>query len=81
MRLTVGHYLTDRRQSKAVLRDQSWDENTGTPAFPSANGHGPSPPIGGPAEGRLARGFTNSNQQFASYQSSFDSAEMNSANG
>jgi hypothetical protein len=79
MRITVGHYLTDKTAIEgAFYGANNWDENTGTPQFPSANGHGPLSSYWGTGGGPFSTSaFTNSNQQLASYESSFDSAEIN----
>jgi hypothetical protein len=79
MRITVGHYLTDRTAIEgAYYGANNWDEHTGTPQFPSANGQGPLSAYWGTGGGPFSTSaFTNSNQQFASYESSFDSAEIN----
>jgi hypothetical protein len=78
MRLTLGHYLTDRTAIEgAFYGTNNWDERNGTPQFPSANGAGPLSPYWGNGGGPFnTAAFSNSNQQIASYQSSFDSAEL-----
>jgi hypothetical protein len=79
MRITVGHYLTDKTAIEgAFYGANNWDENTGTPQYASANGHGPLSAYWGTGGGPFSTSaFTNSNQQLASYESSFDSAEIN----
>ena len=58
MRLTLGHYLTDRTAIEGQFYGtNNWDERTGTRAFPSAAGPVLFLRIGGAAEGRLIRAF------------------------
>jgi hypothetical protein len=78
MRLTLGHYLTDRTAIEGTFYGtNNWDVGNGTPAFPSANGAGPLSPYWGTGGGPFSTSaFSNSNQQFATYKSSFDSAEL-----
>jgi hypothetical protein len=78
MRLTLGHYLTDRTSIEGQFYGtNNWDERTGTRDFPSTAGAGPLSPYWGNGGGPFSTSaFSNSNQQFASYQSSFDSAEL-----
>ena len=53
-------------------------EGIGTAAYPSANGLGPLSPYWGNGGGPFSTSaFSNSNQQFATYQSSFNSGELN----
>jgi hypothetical protein len=84
MRLTLGHYITDRTAIEGEFYGaNNWDENTGTPAFPSFLGPqgkmiGPLSPYWGTGGGPFSTpAFTNSNQMLASEQSSFDSGELN----
>lgn len=78
MRLTLGHYLTDRTAIEgAFYGTNNWDEQTSTSKFVSLNGAGPLNPYWGNGGGPFSTSaFSNSNQQFASYQTSFDSAEL-----
>lgn len=79
MRITVGHYLTDKTAIEGGFYGaNNWDENTGTPQFASANGHGPLSAYWGTGGGPFSTSaFTNSNQQLASYESRLNSAEIN----
>jgi hypothetical protein len=79
MRLTLGHYITDRTAIEGEFYgENNWDVNTGTPAFPSANGIGPLSPYWGNGGGPFSTSaFSNSNQMLVSEQSSFDSGELN----
>jgi hypothetical protein len=77
-RVTIGHYLTDRTAIEgAFFGANNWDDRTATSAYPSVNGLGPLSPywgLGGGPAGTSA--FSNSNQQIATFHSSFDSAEL-----
>jgi hypothetical protein len=79
MRITVGHYLTDKTAIEGGFYGaNNWDASTGTPQFPSINGHGPLSAYWGTGGGPFnTSAFTNSNQQLAAYSSSFDSGEIN----
>ena len=79
MRITVGHYLTDKTAIEGGFYGANdWDASTGTPQFPSVNGRGPLSPYWGTGGGPFnTSAFTNSNQQLAAYSSSFDSGEIN----
>ncbi len=77
-RITLGHYLTDRTAIEGEYYGaNNWDQQTGTSAYPSSNGLGPLSAYWGTGGGPFnTSAFSNSNQQFASYQSSFNSAEL-----
>jgi hypothetical protein len=78
MRLTIGHYLTDRTAIEgAYYGINNWDQRTGTLAYPSAGGLGPLSSYWGSGGGPFnTSAFSDSNQQFATYHSSFESAEL-----
>jgi hypothetical protein len=77
-RITIGHYLTDRTAIEGEFYGaNNWDDHAGTLAYPSTNGLGPLSSYWGTGGGPFSTSaFSNSNQQLASYQSSFNSAEV-----
>jgi hypothetical protein len=80
MRLTLGRYLTDTWMIEGTYYGAvNWDRRNGTPNFPTgANGVGPLLPYWGPGFGAFDTGaFTGSNVQTASYESQFNSGELN----
>jgi hypothetical protein len=80
MRLTFGRYVTDTWMVEGTYYGAvSWDRRNGTPNFPTgANGLGPLLSYWGPGFGAFDTGaFTGSNVQTASYESQFNSGELN----
>jgi hypothetical protein len=79
MRLTLGHYLTDRTAIEGeYFGANNWDQRSGTLDYPSAGGLGPLSAYWGTGGGPFSTSaFTDSNQQIATFHSSFDSAEIN----
>jgi hypothetical protein len=79
MRLTLGHYLTDRTAIEGeYFGANNWDQRSATLDYPSAGGQGPLSAYWGTGGGPFSTSaFTNSNQQIATFHSSFDSAEVN----
>jgi hypothetical protein len=80
MKLTLGRYLTDTTMIEATYFGAvNWDRRNGTPDFVSAgNGLGPLLPYWGLGLGPFDTGaFTGSNVQIASYESQFNSVELN----
>jgi len=79
MRLTLGHYLTDRTAIEGeYFGANNWDQRSGTLNYPSAGGQGPLSAYWGAGGGPFSTSaFTDSNQQIATFHSSFDSAEIN----
>lgn len=79
MRLTIGHYLTDQTAIEGeYFGANNWDQRAGTLNYASANGLGPLSAYWGTGGGPFSTSaFTDSNQQIATYHSSFDSAEVN----
>lgn len=77
-RITAGRYLTDRVAIEgAFFGANNWDDRASTAAYPSVNGLGPLSAYWGTGGGPYnTSAFSNSNQQFATYHSSFDSAEL-----
>jgi hypothetical protein len=74
----LGHYLTDRTAIEgAFYGTNRWDASNGTQQFPSTNGVGPLSPYWGSGGGPFSTSaFLNSNQQVATYYTTFDSAEL-----
>jgi hypothetical protein len=79
MRLTVGHYLTDQTAIEGEYYGaNNWDQRAATLNYASAGGLGPLSAYWGTGGGPFSTSaFTNSNQQIATFHSSFDSAELN----
>jgi hypothetical protein len=80
MRLTLGRYLTDTWMIEGTYYGAvNWDRRNGTPNFPTgANTVGPLLPYWGLGLGAFdTSAFTGSNVQIASYESQFNSGELN----
>jgi hypothetical protein len=82
MRLTFGRYITDTWMVEGTYYGAfSWDRTSGTPTFPTgANGLGPLFPYWGPSLTGApfdTSAFTGSNVQTASYETQFNSFEVN----
>ncbi len=82
MRITFGRYITDTWMVEGTYYGAvNWDRRNGTATFPTgANGLGPLFPYWGPTLAGAAfdtSAFTGSNEQIASYESQFNSFELN----